>query len=124
MNLSESLGFLLRKADSHVQDAGEYIESASLNTILHGNHRNFRDALEVLAASGAVTKTGRIAFNRKGATYRALQEAMDASLKEREKFSAQYHPHQGTPTEIMKANAKSRAAAIADHFKQTFIPQA
>ena len=121
MAIAETLSFILKREDELVEDAFQYVVLAAQHTILHGNMRNFRDALDQLATLGAITKKGRIAFNRKGATYRALQEAMDSSKKEREEFITLYSQHREAPTEMMKANAKSRASAIAAKFKETYI---
>lgn len=121
MSIGEPLSFILNNEGHLVEDACKYVLTAAQHVILHGNSRNFLDALDALGSMGAITKSGRIAFNRKGATYRALQDALISSKKEREEFVSLYSHHKGPPTEIMEANAKSTASTIAATFKETFI---
>lgn len=121
MSIGEPLSFILKNEGNLVEDACQYVLAAAQYVILHGNSRNFLDALDALKSMGAITKSGRIAFNRKGATYRALQDALISSKMEREEFVSLHSHHKGPPTEIMEANAKLRASTITATFKETFI---
>lgn len=123
MNLSDPLILFLAKEPDLINDATKYVLTAALHTILHGNSRNFFDVLEALKSIGAITKTGRIAFNRKGATYRAILEAMKISKEERNEFILLFPQHKGAPTAEMVAHAELRASAISDKFRETFAPK-
>jgi len=117
MSLIDSLSLLTVTDKQAMAAAKNLVQAAAVHVILHGNSRNFKDAIDALAVSGGVTKSGRAAFNRKGAVYRALQSAMVAALAERDEFLVLYNEHVGQPTEMMVENAKYRAGKIASQFQ-------
>jgi hypothetical protein len=100
-----------------ILSASECIEAAALHTIAHGNKRNFIDTLAALQASGAKTKGGEIAKNRKGEIYSVTLAALNSANS----AAAALASVKALPS--FKAAAAAAAANIAEAFAEAAKPQ-
>lgn len=104
-------------ADAAVLQAADDVRAATLQLILHGNSRNITDTADALRQAKAVTQSGEIAKNRKGAILSVLLQAHDEAQSRRNDFLRVHTGHKGKPSADMTLQAETFAAQIAEAFE-------